>query len=73
MDRQTSIFVRALGNSAGHSRLPERDAYSVAGLSLTRSGLHIPAVDVESQRAWDDEGAVTLPVGLDVSQDVDAE
>ena len=54
---------------------PELDSTRIRALRarLTRSGLHIPAVDVESQRAWDDEGAVTLPVGLDVSQDVDAE
>jgi hypothetical protein len=44
----------------------------VARLGLTQNGVHIPALDYESQRAWNEDSSTTaLPTGLDVSQDFD--
>jgi hypothetical protein len=46
----------------------------VTRLGLTQRGVHIPALDYESQRAWDADGGTTnLPIGLDVSRDFNAE
>jgi hypothetical protein len=46
----------------------------VTKLGLTQDGVRIPTSDYEGQRAWDEDASTTaLPVGTDVSQDVNAD
>jgi hypothetical protein len=36
----------------------------VKQLGLSRAGIHVPAVDIDSERAWtDDERPIDLPIG----------
>jgi hypothetical protein len=53
-------------------RLRLRD--QVAKLNLTQDGLHIAAYDYEGQLAWNEDAPTpTLPVGAEVSRDVNGE
>jgi len=41
----------------------------VTKIGLSREGIHIPAIDYDSQIGWEEDGSLSLPIGMEVSQE----